>query len=71
MSVRPRWEWVLRDADGRTADRPAGPAFTTRFDAEQWIGEHWRSLAAADVASAQLVNEGEPVGSLLPLAAVD
>jgi len=67
VSVRPRWEWVLLDADGQPTDRPAGPVFTARFDAEQWIGEHWRSLADNQVASAQLSHEGEPVGRPLSL----
>lgn len=67
VSVRPRWEWVLLGADGAPADRPVGPVFTARFDAEQWLGEHWRSLAAQQVASVQLVHEGAPVGSRLAL----
>ncbi len=67
VSVRPRWEWVLLGADGEPADRAAGPVFTARFDAEQWLGEHWRSLAGQQVAGAQLVHEGTPVGRLLAL----
>jgi hypothetical protein len=52
-------------------DRPAGPVFTARYDAEQWIGEHWRGLAAQGVVTAQLVHEGGPVGAPLDLVVPD
>ncbi|MCL2454274.1 MAG: hypothetical protein FWD18_03065 [Micrococcales bacterium] len=67
MSVRPRWEWALLGVDGEPAER-VGPAFTARFDAEQWIGEHWRDLAAQGVRQARLLHEGAPVGASLDLA---
>ncbi|MBU4214171.1 MAG: hypothetical protein KJ792_05900 [Actinobacteria bacterium] len=67
MSVRPQWQWSLLGVDGERVDRPVGPVFTSRFDAEQWVGAHWRTLASQDVASAQLMNEGQPVGAVLDL----
>jgi hypothetical protein len=67
MSVRPQWQWLLLDPDGEPVDRPIGPVFTSRFDAEQWIGSHWRTLASQGVAGARLIHEGQPVGSVLDL----
>ena len=46
MVVRPQWEWRFDGADGSALDRPVSPVFTTQYDAEQWLGEHWRTLAA-------------------------
>ncbi len=31
---------------GRALAAPVSPVFTTQYDAEQWLGETWRSLAA-------------------------
>ncbi|WP_029287854.1 hypothetical protein [Cellulomonas sp. HZM] len=70
MALRPQWEWRLDAADGTDVERPGSPVFTSQYDAEQWIGEHWRSLAAAGVASATLLHEGEPAAPPLPIPAV-
>ena len=67
MSVRPQWEWALLGSDGHRSERPVGPVFTSRFDAEQWIGEHWRALAGQGVARAQLLHTGESVGAAIEL----
>jgi hypothetical protein len=56
--IRPRWEWVLDDAQGRPVTAVVSPVFTTQFDAEQWLGERWRELAAAGAASARLLHDG-------------
>lgn len=63
--IRPRWEWTLHDDTGVSLPEPVTPVFTTQFDAEQWLGEHWRSLAEAGVTSSQLHHEGEPVGPVV------
>ncbi|WP_410905837.1 hypothetical protein [Puerhibacterium sp. TATVAM-FAB25] len=60
--VRPEWEWALTDAADRPASGTLSPVFTVQFDAEQWLGEHWRALAGAGVARAQLLHRGEPAG---------
>jgi hypothetical protein len=65
--IRPRWEWVLEDARGRPVTRVVSPVFTTQYDAEQWLGEHWRSLAGTGASAAQLHHDGEPVGRRLEL----
>jgi hypothetical protein len=56
--IRPRWEWVLDDARGRPVTRVVSPVFTTQYDAEQWLGEHWRELAAAGAVAARLLHDG-------------
>ncbi len=60
--MRPRWQWRMSDESGAGLDRPASPVFEARYDAEEWLGEHWRSLASQGVRGAQLLQEGEPVG---------
>lgn len=65
--TRVQWEWRFLDAQEGALDRPLSPAFTNRFDAEAWLGEHWRHLAGQGVASAQLLQQGEPAAPALPL----
>lgn len=50
------WRWRLADAEDAGLDQPVSPAFTSRFDAEAWLGEHWREVAASGVATAQLLR---------------
>lgn len=57
-TIRPRWEWLLHDDAGHRLPEPVTPVFTNQFDAEQWLGEHWRSLAEAGAATAQVLNDG-------------
>ncbi|GIG40005.1 hypothetical protein [Cellulomonas phragmiteti] len=63
MVVRPRWRWRLVAADGADVERPGSPVFLARFEAEQWLGEHWRALAGQGVRRAVLQNDSE---DLLP-----
>jgi hypothetical protein len=56
--IRPRWEWVLADDDGRPLEPSSSPVFTAQYDAEQWLGEHWRRLAAAGASTATLLHDG-------------
>lgn len=67
--TRVQWEWSFLDAQDVPLDRPLSPAFTNRFDAEAWLGEHWRHLATQGVAVAQLLQQGEPAAPPLPLRA--
>lgn len=67
--TRVQWEWRFLDAQDARMDRPLSPAFTNRFDAESWIGEQWRHLAEQGVAGAELLQQGEPAGPVLPLRA--
>lgn len=51
------WSWRYEDSDGGQA---AGPAetFASQADAESWIGQTWRELAGAGVATVALVEDG-------------
>ncbi len=64
---RAQWTWVLQGATGESLDRPLSPTFTSRFDAEAWLGEHWRRLAVEHVVRAQLLDGDRPVGMLVAL----
>jgi hypothetical protein len=55
MALRPQWEWRLEGGQP-----PASPVFTTQYDAEQWVGESWRALAAQGVTRVTLLHQGEP-----------
>jgi len=70
MVLRPQWEWRFDGRDGLgTAElgTPVSPVFTTQYDAEQWLGEHWRTLAAQGVHAARLLHEGNQATPTLPL----
>lgn len=65
--TRVRWTWELLGADERPLDRPISPVFSARFDAEAWLGEHWRRLAGEGVAAVTLLHDGRAVVPPLPL----
>lgn len=55
------WTWELLDARGVVVGERA-PDAHSRFDAETWLGEHWRAIAHRGAARAVLLRDGEPVG---------
>lgn len=59
--IRPRWEWSLENEAGEVLEASLSPVFTTQYDAEQWLGEHWRGLAGSGASRAKLVNDGRQV----------
>ncbi|MDG4772107.1 MULTISPECIES: hypothetical protein [Micromonosporaceae] len=61
------WSWRYVDAEGQPAQGPT-ETFGTQADAESWIGQAWRELAAAGVASVELLEDDrtEYRMSLLP-----
>lgn len=63
------WSWRYEGADGQTV---AGPAetFGSQADAESWIGQTWRELAAGGIGSVVLLEDErvEYRMSLLPAA---
>jgi hypothetical protein len=65
--TRAQWEWVFSDVAGQRMDRPLSPAFTSRYDAEAWLGEHWRRLADERVVHAQLWSDDSVVGKPVAL----
>lgn len=64
---RAQWRWSFADRTQAHLDRPVSPVFTSRFDAEAWLGEHWRGLNADRVAQAQLLVGEEAVGPVVAL----
>jgi hypothetical protein len=56
----PQWAWAFEDADGQPVETTISPVFTNQFDAEQWLGQGWREMAATGIASAVLLAEGRP-----------
>lgn len=67
MVSRVQWTWRMLGASDEVLDRPISPAFTSRYDAEAWIGEHWRRLAGEGVAAAILLHDDHAVAPPLPL----
>jgi hypothetical protein len=50
------WSWRYEGVDGKSVPGP-GEAFSSQADAESWIGQAWRDLAAAGVTSVILVED--------------
>ncbi len=53
------WHWRYQDDGGALVDpaqAPRADAFSTQSDAETWLGEIWRELLAAGVASVTLLD---------------
>ena len=67
MVARAQWEWAFDDAGGARLERPLSPVFTHQYDAEQWIGEQWRELAARGVETARLLHDGRQATPTLVL----
>lgn len=67
--IRPRWEWELLDELGQTLDPALSPVFTAQFDAEEWLGERWRTLAEQGAAQARLLHDGALAAPPMPLSA--
>lgn len=57
------WTWTYADRDGGalTGTTMVTSAFPTQSDAESWLGQSWRELADAGVASVTLLENGETV----------
>jgi hypothetical protein len=50
------WSWRYEDADGKSVSGP-GESFSNQADAESWIGQTWRELLGAGVATVTLVED--------------
>jgi hypothetical protein len=61
------WTWRYENGDGQPVEEPT-ETFTSQADAESWLGQTWRQLATAGVATAMLVEDDrvEYRMSLLP-----
>lgn len=64
------WTWTYADAGGAEMSGPAlvTTAFPTQSDAESWLGEAWRDLADAGVASVTLHEDDSVVYGPMSLA---
>ncbi|MDO3686937.1 MULTISPECIES: hypothetical protein [Micromonospora] len=50
------WSWRYEGTNGDAVDGPA-ESFTSQADAESWIGQAWRELAASGVTTVVLVED--------------
>ncbi|MEP7764194.1 hypothetical protein [Sanguibacter sp. 25GB23B1] len=66
--IRPQWVWEMLDPAGEPLAAPVSPVFTNRFDAEQWLGEHWRELAGGGVDTAHLLHDGRQAAPAVRLS---
>jgi hypothetical protein len=56
------WTWTYAGSDGEEVSPPeVVDGFPTQADAESWIGETWRELREAGVASVTLLEDGAKV----------
>jgi hypothetical protein len=63
------WTWRMEGADGSVLDAVASPAHQNQSDAESWLGEQWRELAAEGVARVTLLEDGAEVYGPMSLSA--
>jgi hypothetical protein len=61
------WVWRLESADGTPSQALPSPAHPSQSDAESWLGETWRELAAAGIAQVTLFEDGTLVYGPMPL----
>jgi hypothetical protein len=57
------WSWTYLDADAMpmTGGVLVATGFPSQSDAESWLGEQWRELAAAGVDAVTLEHDGAVV----------
>jgi len=55
------WTWRLEDAEGTVLSTPVPPTYGSQADAESWLGEQWRELRDAGVATVTLLDGSAPV----------
>jgi hypothetical protein len=66
--ARVSWKWRLESADGTELPGPASPPHQNQSDAESWLGEKWRELAAEGVAQTSLFEDDRLVYGPMPLS---
>ncbi len=59
------WTWSIEsgagDGDASAAGLHDSPEFSSQSDAETWLGEVWRDLAATGAAQVTLLESGRVV----------
>jgi hypothetical protein len=63
-----RWSWRYEGEHGKDAATPQSDLFPSQSDAESWLGEHWRDLAASGVAQVSLYEGTDKVYGPMPLS---
>ena len=51
------WSWVLHDASG--ADLRSTESFSSKEEAEAWMGDHWAELLDEGAETVTLKSDGE------------
>jgi hypothetical protein len=66
-----QWTWTYLDADARvmTGDALVTTWFPSQSEAESWLGEQWRELAAMGVDAVMLEHDGAPIYGPMSLRA--
>jgi hypothetical protein len=59
------WTWRYSPDDVETE---AAGNFPSQSDAESWLGEAWRRLAADGVAGVTLLHDGQKIYGPMPLS---
>ena len=65
------WTWRLEGDDGTEVGAGTSPAHANQSDAESWLGEQWRELAAQGVARVTLLDGSTEVYGPMSLAEQD
>ncbi|MBB6172572.1 hypothetical protein HNR23_002632 [Nocardiopsis mwathae] len=57
------WSWRYETGNGKPLDdeEMPGELFTSRGDAETWLGENWQDLAEAGAAQVTLLEDDRTV----------
>ncbi|MCB0917247.1 MAG: hypothetical protein KDC39_01600 [Actinobacteria bacterium] len=58
------WHWTCHDESGAEVEAPdlvKGQSFPNQSDAETWLGQSWREIRDAGVASVSLHEQGRHV----------
>lgn len=67
------WTWRYEDAAGHAVESGEAPqqGFPTQADAETWLGETWRELAAGGIDQVTLLEDDTVVYGPMSLHAAD
>ncbi|MFK4068066.1 hypothetical protein [Streptomyces sp. NPDC029674] len=56
------WTWLFEKADGTEVQPAVQPEeFTTQGDAESWVGEYWKELAAGGADQVTLFEDANKI----------
>jgi hypothetical protein len=61
------WNWRYDGENDSDAAKAESESFPSQSDAESWLGEQWRDLAAGGVAQVSLFHDEDKVYGPMPL----